>query len=204
MDTNGSCYNDVGETKPSEGMPNPESESTRIRHLKECIQKNSDKRQSQSCASCRTILPSNAYSAPGEGQRILTSAVTCSDGTPRIIYRKPPYASACTKVSNTGSEITFSSIAGINDIAIPIRNIGSSENTSRKKVAIENTVSNTTTFFRQPSSCTDPRNCINPTGCVPASERVPYIPPYGQPGVPKAPLPPCILGNRRVDYSTGV
>jgi hypothetical protein len=30
-----------------------------------------------------------------------------------------------------------------------------------------------------------------------------YIPPYGQPGVPQAPLPPCILGNRRVDYSTG-
>jgi hypothetical protein len=189
-----SCYNDIGESKPGIGMPQPESESTRTRHLKECILKNSYKRRSQACATCRTILPSTSNSAPGEYQRILTKAVTCSDGTPRPIYRKPPYSSACTDIQTlSGDSFTFSSIAGIDNIAIPIRNIGSSENTSRKKVAIENSTS--IPFFRKPQT---------PPVCIPTSQRVPYIPPYGQPGVPVAPAPPCILGNRRVDYSTGV
>lgn len=190
-----SCSNDIGARQQVEGMlPQAESESTRTRHLRECIQRNSYVKQSYSCATCRTILRSNAYSAPGEHQRILTQAVTCSDGTPRSIYRKPPYSSACTSIQTvSGDSFTFSSIAGIDNIAILIRNTGSSENTSRKKVAIE--VNASVPFFRSPQK---------PPVCIPTSQRIPYLPPYGQPGVPTAPNPPCILGNRRVDYSTGM
>jgi len=177
-------------------MANAESESIRIRHFKECIEHNSCKKQSYSCAQCRTILPSNAYSAPGETQRILNEVADCR------IYRKAPYSSACTSVSgDSPTQISVTSINSITEIAIPIRNIGSSENTSRKKVAIQNATS--VPFFRNASTCKDPRTCIQPVGCIPGKNPVVYIPPYGQPGVPQAPLPPCILGNRRVDYSTG-
>lgn len=183
-----SCYTDNGKTEPGIGMANAESESIRIRHFKECIEHTSYKKQSYSCAQCRTILPSNAYSAPGETQRILNEAVACP------IYRKAPYSSVCTSVSGDNpTYISVTSINSITEIAIPIRNIGSSENTSRKKVAIQNATS--VPFFRQRAL---------PPICIPISQRVPYIgPQYGQPGVPQAPLPPCILGNRRVDYSTG-
>lgn len=194
-----SCSNNLGILQQTEGLlPQAESESTRIRHLRECIHRNSYVKQSYSCAICRTILRSNAYSAPGEHQRILTKAVTCADGTPRSIYRKPPYSSACTSIQSiSGDSFTFSSIAGIDNIAILIRNTGSSENTSRKKVAIE--VNASVPFFRNPSRPPPPCNTkqVYP-------QRIPYLPPYGQPGVPTAPNPPCIVGNRRVDSSAGM
>jgi len=183
-----SCSDNVGRTIPGVGLPEPESESIRIRHFKECVLENSYKKQSQSCATCKYELDSTSYSAPGEHQKILKKIIKCP------VYRKPPYSSACTSgevvYTNAGEQ---TSVAGIDDIAIPVRNIGSSENTSRKKVSIEKiTSASSSPFFRKP------------TLCIQAPQRAIYIYPYGQPGVPTAPLPPCVLGNRRVDYSTGV
>jgi hypothetical protein len=176
-----SCYNDVGKTIPGIGLAEPESESIRTRHLKECILKTSYIPKDSACSTCVSVLSSNAYSAPGEHQRILLKSIECP------VYRKPPYSSNCTGVSAEISVPTrHTRIAGIEDIAIPIRNIGSSENTSRKKSSIETrATASVNPFFR---------NYQTPPCPTPITPSV-----YGQPGVPIPPLPRCILGNRRVD-----
>ena len=175
-----------------------QSESTRIRLLKQCIiQTNINRAGSAPIIDCPVLHQPlvQDQTTPDQLSYLLAKTVNCP-----ILFVTPITIYDCQQEYTVpipafpGGEVQgpavaavlrkFSRISGIDQISKPLATIASSDRTARIRAAIE---SETDTRFIQ----TD----------IPI---VPYpacLPPSPQPGVPIAPISGCNPGTRRVDFS---
>ena len=191
-----------------------QAESTRIRLLKQCVERVNVEREasSQTCQTCQTCpkIPAPLVqepTAPDQLSYILDVAVRCPVlyVTPVTTYGCQPVLTSPIPPLQTGDIIIdgkvafvdppqgpavsnvyrkFPRIRGIDVISKPLIGRSSSDRTARLQAGL---VSASQTQFVQT--------------VIPIVAYPPCLPTPPQPGVPVAPITPCNPGTRRVDYS---